>query len=108
MDVLNSHRAAFLDGIPISIQLIAAGAVAVLAYTIYSLLTVEQPLKGFPVVELTEKGLKGKWSWYTAGTETIAKGLREHNGPFQVITGTGPKVRYSTSQSSSHSHIGKR
>ena len=50
------------------------------------------PLKGFPVVALSEKGLNSKWSWYHSSTETIAKGLKEHNGPFQIITGTGPKV----------------
>lgn len=92
MDVLHKYRPTFLENVPISIQLVSAGVVAVLAYTVYSLLTVEQPLKGFPVVALTEKGLSSKWSWYTAGTETIAKGLKEHDGPFQIITGTGPKV----------------
>lgn len=92
MDVLRTYRPAFLDSVPISFQIIAAGAIVVLAYTIYSLLTVEKPLKGFPVVALTEKGLKGKWSWISASTELIAKGLKEHDGAFQIITGTGPKV----------------
>jgi hypothetical protein len=92
MDSLLSYRPAFLDSVPVSIQLVSVGVIAVLVYTLYSLLTVEQPIKGFPVVALTERGLSSKWSWYTAGTETIAKGLREHNGPFQIITGTGPKV----------------
>jgi hypothetical protein len=92
MDVLTSHRPDFLNGLPISVQVIIAGVVVALVYTVYSLLTVEQPLKGFPVVALSEKGLSSKWSWYTAGTETIAKGLKQHDGPFQIITGTGPKV----------------
>lgn len=94
MDVLLSYRPTILDGLPVSVQVIIAGLVTVLAYTVYSLLAVEQPLKGFPVVALTERGLSSKWSWYTAGTETIAKGLKEHDGPFQIITGTGPKVRH--------------
>jgi hypothetical protein len=94
MDVLLSYRPTFLDGLPVSIQVIIAGVVVALIYTAYSLLTVEQPLKGFPVVALSERGLSSKWSWYTAGTETIAKGLKEHDGPFQIITGTGPKVCY--------------
>lgn len=92
MDVLQRYRPTFLEHIPISIQLVSVGVIVTLVYTVYSLLTVEQPLKGFPVVALTEKGLSSKWSWYTAGPETIAKGLKEHNGPFQIITGTGPKV----------------
>ena len=92
MDVLLSYRPTVLAGLPVSIQVIIAGVVVVLAYTAYSLLTVEQPLKGFPVVALSERGLSSKWSWYTAGTETIAKGLKQHDGPFQIITGTGPKV----------------
>lgn len=93
MDVLCGYRPSFLDNVPISIQIVAAAAIAILAYTIYSVLASGQPLKGFPVVALSEKGLNSKWSWYTASTETIAKGLKEHNGPFQIITGTGPKVR---------------
>jgi hypothetical protein len=92
MDKLLRYRPAFLDSVPISIQLVFVGVVAVLIYTLHSLLTVDQPIKGFPVVALTERGLSSKWSWYTAATETIAKGLREHDGPFQIITGTGPKV----------------
>jgi hypothetical protein len=92
MDILLSYRPAFLNSVPISIQLFSVGVVTVLVYTVYSLLTADQPIKGFPVVALTERGLSSKWSWYTAATETIAKGLREHDGPFQIITGTGPKV----------------
>lgn len=72
-------------------QIVVIAAIA-LVCTTYSLLTVERPFKGFPVVELSEKGLNSKWSWYHNSTETIAKGLKEHDGPFQIITGTGPKV----------------
>ena len=105
MDVLRDYRPSFLDSVPISIQIVAAGVIVFVAYTIYSILSADQPLKGFPVVALTEKGLSSKWSWYTAGTETIAKGLKEHKGPFQIITGTGPKVhctQYSISVKSTH------
>jgi hypothetical protein len=92
MDALLSFRPTYLDGVPFSIQAIIAVVVAALVYTTYSLLTVERPLKGFPVVALSEQGLSSKWSWFHSSTETIAKGLKEHNEPFQVITGTGPKV----------------
>jgi hypothetical protein len=93
MDTLRSYRPAFLDSVPVSIQLIAVGLLLVSAFTVYSLLTVEKPLKGFPIATLSEKGLSPKQAWYHAGHELIAKGLKEHAGPFQVITGTGPKVR---------------
>jgi len=92
MDVLSSYQPTFLSGLPFSVQVIIAGVVVALVYTTYSQLTVERPLKGFPVVALSEKGLSSKWSWFTSGTETIAKGLKEHDGPFQIITATGPKV----------------
>ena len=92
MDVLLSYRQTFLDGVPVSVQAIIATVVIALVYTTYSRLTVERPLKGFPVVALSEKGLSSKWSWYHSSTETIAKGLKEHDRPFQIITGTGPKV----------------
>jgi hypothetical protein len=92
MDVLSSDQPTFLSGLPLSIQVIIVGFFAALAYTTYSQLTVERPLKGFPVVALSEKGLSSKWSWFISGTETIAKGLKEHDGPFQIITATGPKV----------------
>ena len=92
MDELLSHRPTFLEGVPVSVQAIIVGVVFALAYTTYSQLTVERPLKGFPVVALSEKGLSSKWSWLAHSTETIAKGLKEHDGPFQIITATGPKV----------------
>ena len=92
MDVILNYRPTFLSGLPFSIQVIILGVFVALAYTTYSQLTIERPLKGFPVVALSEKGLSPKWSWFTSGTETIAKGLKEHDGPFQIITATGPKV----------------
>lgn len=92
MEALRNVQPAFLENVPVSLQVIAFGAIVVVAYFLYSVLTADQPLKGFPVVALSEKGLSSKWSWYTAGRETIAKGLKEHNAPFQIITGTGPKV----------------
>lgn len=92
MDMFRSHRPAFLDSVPVSIQLIAVGSLVVLAVTIYSLSSVQKPLKGFPIAALPEKGLSPKQSWLHAGQETITKALKEHGGPFQVITGTGPKV----------------
>lgn len=92
MNVLTAYRPAFLANVPVFVQAIALGIIALVAYIAYSLLTEEKPLKGFPVVSLSERGLSPKSSWLWAGTELVAKGLKEHNAPFQVITGTGPKV----------------
>lgn len=93
MDMLRSCRPAFLDNVPVSLQLIAFGLLVVLTITVYSVLSAQKPLKGFPIAALPEKGLSPKQSWLHAGRETITKALKEHAGPFQVITGTGPKVR---------------
>ena len=93
MDLALSYRPACLNDVPVSVQAIIVGLVVALVYTTYSQLTVERPLKGFPIVALSERGLSSKWSWITSSTETIAKGLKEHDGPFQIITSTGPKVR---------------
>jgi hypothetical protein len=98
MDMLRSYRPAFLDSVPVSIQLIAVGLLVLFAFTVYSLLTVEKPMKGLPIAALPEKGLSPKQAWCHAGDELIAKALKEHAGPFQVITGTGPKVRQAPTQ----------
>lgn len=97
MDVFYRYRPAFLDHVPLSFQVVGVAAFALLAYTIYNAIVDEQPLKGFPVAALRERGLNSKWSWLKAGEETIARGLKEfNNAPFQIITGTGPKVSDST------------
>lgn len=49
-------------------------------------------LQHFPVVALTERALGPKQSWRQASNETLAKGLKVYPGPFQILTGTGPKV----------------
>lgn len=54
----------------------------------------EEPLPGFPIVSLEEEGLSPRDSWSQHGLKVQAKGLREHDGAFQVMTATGPKVRY--------------
>lgn len=56
------------------------------------LLTAGKPVEGFPVVALTEQGLGAKESWFRKGRETIERGIAKYNAPFQVITGTGPKI----------------
>jgi hypothetical protein len=73
----------------LSVQVVILGILTTAMYFAYSLQRTERPLKGFPVVSL---GSNPRSSWSAAGNEILAKGLKEHNGPFQVITGTGPKV----------------
>lgn len=92
MDSILSLRPAFLENVPITLQIIGAGAILALLYTIYIFIAADRPLPGFPIVALTERGLGPKWSWYKAGNATITKGLRENPGAFQIITGTGPKI----------------
>lgn len=93
MDVFYRYQPAFLGSVPLSFQIVGVAIFALLAYTIYSAIADERPLKGFPVAALSEQGLNSKWSWLKHGRETIAKGLKEsNNSPFQILTGTGPKV----------------
>src|SRR2546423_3468363 len=80
------------EDIPFSVQVIAASLILVLIYIIHSTLTAERPYKEFPVIELSEEGLGPEESWFKQGQRTIQKGLETCTGPFQVITGTGPKI----------------
>ncbi|TRX96044.1 hypothetical protein FHL15_003186 [Xylaria flabelliformis] len=49
--------------------------------------------KDFPMMALVEDGLDPKESWFQKGPKTIQEGLRRYRGrPFQVMTGTGPKL----------------
>lgn len=82
-----------MGDIPIVLQLALVIAFSTGSYIIFLSITFARSLSKFPIVALAEQGLNARSSWHKAGTETIAKGIREHNGPFQVITGTGPKVR---------------
>ncbi|KAF7523222.1 hypothetical protein G7054_g11845 [Neopestalotiopsis clavispora] len=53
-------------------------------------LTQERPYAAYPVIAVD--GKSPKQSWMQSGPETLAKGLRQTSGPFQIITGTGPKI----------------
>ncbi|KAK3937466.1 Dihydromonacolin L monooxygenase [Diplogelasinospora grovesii] len=74
-------------GLPASLQVVAATLILGL---IYSFLTRERSFGGFPIVSLEGKSPKKSWMFH--GRETLAKGLQQWSGPFQVITGTGPKI----------------
>lgn len=58
---------------------------------IVSTLKSERPWKGIPLIALPEKGLGPKASWIKYGREVVVKGAKT-GAPFQVMTGTGPKI----------------
>ncbi|KAI1199298.1 cytochrome P450 [Nemania serpens] len=74
-------------GLPVSVQII--GATILLSF-VYSLLTKNRPWPAFPLISV--RGLGPRKSWMSHGDEVLAKGLKKTNGPFQVMTGTGPKI----------------
>ncbi|KAI6798711.1 hypothetical protein KC361_g3246 [Hortaea werneckii] len=81
-----------LQTLPISVQLITGAILFSVVAFIYSTLSNERPLPGFPVISLSEQGLGPKASWFKFGKQTILKGLEQTKGPFQILTGTGPKI----------------
>lgn len=81
-----------LQTLPISVQLITAAILFGVVAFIYSTLSNERPFPGFPVISLSEQGLGPKASWFKHGKQTVLKGLEQTKGPFQILTGTGPKL----------------
>ncbi|KAK7950883.1 cytochrome P450 [Apiospora aurea] len=75
------------DGLPLS--LIGVVATVVIGI-IYSILTKERPFAGFPLAAI--QGQSPKKSWLFHGPQTLAEALAKYSGPFQVMTGTGPKI----------------
>ncbi|OTB03468.1 hypothetical protein M426DRAFT_321828 [Hypoxylon sp. CI-4A] len=74
-------------GLPVSLQVVAATLVFGI---LYSIITADRPFAGFTIVAVDGKSPTKSWIWY--GKETINEGLRKFSGPFQVMTGTGPKI----------------
>ncbi|KAI7618811.1 hypothetical protein KC346_g4835, partial [Hortaea werneckii] len=81
-----------LQTLPISVQLITGAILFSVVAFIYSTLSNERPFPGFPVISLSEQGLGPKASWFKHGKQTVLKGLEQTKGPFQILTGTGPKL----------------
>ncbi|KAI1388965.1 cytochrome P450 [Hypoxylon trugodes] len=75
------------EGFPVSLQVVIATLVL---GVVYSLITKDRPFAGFPVV--TVNGLSPTKSWLWHGREVLAEGRRRFSGPFQIMTGTGPKI----------------
>lgn len=72
---------------------VACAMVIAVAYRLKKQSDIERPLKGFPLIGLEEDGLDPKEAWMKQGPKVMEKGLSAHKGAFQVMTGTGPKVR---------------
>ncbi|KAK7970137.1 hypothetical protein PG996_001428 [Apiospora saccharicola] len=75
------------NGLPLSLVGIVA---TVVIGIIYSILAKERPLAGFPLAAID--GQSPKKSWIFHGPQTITEALAKYSGPFQVMTGTGPKI----------------
>ncbi|KAI1780930.1 cytochrome P450 [Hypoxylon cercidicola] len=75
------------EGLPVSIQVVIA---TLLLGLVYSFVTAERPFAGFPVITVNGQSPTKTWMWH--GREALVAGLQRFSGPFQVMTGTGPKI----------------
>ncbi|KAI0113556.1 cytochrome P450 [Nemania sp. FL0031] len=76
------------QGLPTSLQVIG---VTILLSIVFSILTKDRPWSGFPLISV--RGLSPRKSYLNHGNEVLKEGLKKTNGrPFQVMTGTGPKI----------------
>lgn len=77
---------------PVAVRYGVPILLSVVLYSVFKYLTRQRPWKGFPLIDLkAEEGLGPLRSWFMRGEKVIAKG-RKLDAPFQVMTGTGPKV----------------
>ena len=89
---LSFHIPYLPESIPFSIQVIGAIALLGLIYYIHLTVTAQQPWPDIPVASLSGRGLGPRSSWRKQGKNTVLHGLKTFDGPFQVLTGTGPKI----------------
>ncbi|KAI1360063.1 cytochrome P450 [Xylaria arbuscula] len=75
------------EGVPITVQVIG---VIVLLSIAHSYITKRRPWAGFPLISV--RGLSPAKSWRSHGYEVLQEGAKKTNGPFQIMTGTGPKL----------------
>lgn len=78
------------EGLPIISLLTGASLLLFLCSSAYSLLGPAKPWLGFPVMSLD--GLSPRRSWIKHGNAMMQKGLEQHSGPFQCMTGIGPRI----------------
>ena len=87
---IGAQADAFLEASKSSSFFLAALILLPCLHYIYATLAASRPLPGLPLVSLN--GLSPRASWRKHGNGVVKKGLEEHDGPFQVLAGTGPKV----------------
>lgn len=75
----------------ISFVIVALFVLILVLNFVVSTLNSERPWKAIPLIALPEKGLGPKDSWIKHGREVVVKGAKTA-APFQVMTGTGPKI----------------
>ena len=91
-----SHQAVYQTLYHVAVvylPVVTAAVIFAVAYHLKKQADIERPLKGFPLIGLEEDGLSPKDAWMKQAHRVMAKGLKTHQGAFQVMTGTGPKVR---------------
>ncbi|KAI8948489.1 cytochrome P450 [Xylaria longipes] len=74
------------EGLPVSVQVIGA---TILLSIAWSLFTKHRPWPAFPLIAV--RGFGPRKSWMFHGSEVLNEGSKT-NGPFQIMTGTGPKI----------------
>ncbi|KAH8198925.1 hypothetical protein TruAng_006886 [Truncatella angustata] len=84
---LDAIRDALPEGLPLSLVGIAA---TIVIGILYSIITQERPLAGFPLASID--GMGPKKSWLFQGKQLVAEGSKKYSGAFQVMSGTGPKI----------------
>ncbi|KAI0406366.1 cytochrome P450 [Xylaria palmicola] len=75
------------EGLPLSLQIVGVTILLGIAWSLY---TAQRPFPGFPLI--TVRGLGPRKSWMYHANEVLAEGFKKTNGPFQIMTGTGPKI----------------
>ncbi|KAI0451879.1 cytochrome P450 [Xylaria acuta] len=74
------------EGLPMSVQVIGA---TILFSIVWVLFTKHRSWPAFPVI--TVRGFGPRKSWMFHASEVLSEGSKT-NGPFQIMTGTGPKI----------------
>ncbi|KJX93328.1 cytochrome p450 like protein [Zymoseptoria brevis] len=83
----------------LTLLLTAAALTTYLLHHLYVTLRHHRPIPSVPMV--TVRDLSPLDSWSRFGEEVLAKGFEDYRGsPFQIMTGTGPKIVFSSAYAS--------
>ncbi|GAP88592.1 putative cytochrome p450 protein [Rosellinia necatrix] len=85
---MESIRNLMPEGLPMSLQVVGATVLLGVVYTLYTMRQ-QRAWPAFPLISVRGKGPRK--SWMLHGKEVLNEGSKI-NGPFQVMTGTGPKI----------------